>query len=191
MSAFESAGRHSRSNRILAAWDWVERAVVGLLGLFALAIAVVQVFGRYIDPAHAITWAEEVIVYIVVWAVMIIASQLVRTDAHVRPDLVLRLLPAHAQRWLEIFNCLVAIAFSSGMVWYGQQIVGSALLLDQHSSSDLQFPMWIYYLALPVGGGLMLLRYIIRLLRYAFAFDPATMTAGHSASSELGRRAVE
>lgn len=51
--------------------------------------------------------------------------------------------------------------------------------------------MWIYYLALPVGGGLMSLRYIIRLLRYAFAFDPATMTAGHSASSELGRRAVE
>lgn len=148
-------------------------------------------FGRYIDPAHAITWAEEVIVYVVVWAVMIIASQLVRTDAHVRLDLVLRLLPPHAQRWLEIFNCLVAIAFSSGMVWYGQQIVGSALLLDQRSSSDLQFPMWIYYLALPVGGGLMSLRYIIRLLRYAFAFDPATMTAGHSASSELGRRAVE
>lgn len=191
MSASEPAGRHSRFSRIFSAWDWVERTVVGLLGLFALAIAVVQVFGRYIDPAHAITWAEEVIVYIVVWAVMIIASQLVRIDAHVRPDLVLRLLPPHAQRWLEIFNCLVAIAFSSGMVWYGQQIVGSALLLDQRSSSDLQFPMWIYYLALPVGGGLMSLRYIIRLLLYAFAFDPATMTAGHSTSSELGRRAVE
>lgn len=191
MSASEPAGRHSRFSRIFSACDWVERTVVGLLGLFALAIAVVQVFGRYIDPAHAITWAEEVIVYIVVWAVMIIASQLVRVDAHVRPDLVLRLLPPHAQRWLEIFNCLVAIGFSSGMVWYGQQIVGSALLLDQRSSSDLQFPMWIYYLALPVGGGLMSLRYIIRLLRYAFAFDPATMTAGHSTSSELGRRAVE
>jgi C4-dicarboxylate transporter, DctQ subunit len=191
MSASEPAGRQSRSNRILAPWDWVERTVVGLLGLFALTIAVVQVFGRYIDPAHAITWAEEVIVYIVVWAVMIIASQLVRTDAHVRPDLVLRLLPPHVQRWLEIFNCLVAIAFSSGMVWYGQQIAGSALLLDQRSSSDLQFPMWIYYLALPVGGGLMSLRYIIRLLRYSFAFDQATMRAGHSASSELGRRAVE
>jgi C4-dicarboxylate transporter DctQ subunit len=191
MSASEPAGRHNRSSRILAAWDWTERTLVGLLGLFALTIAVVQVFGRYIDPAGAITWAEEVIVYVVVWAVMIIASQLVRTDAHVRPDLVLRLLPPRAQRWLEIFNCLVAIAFSSGMVWYGQQIVGSALLLDQRSSSDLQFPMWIYYLALPVGGGLMSIRYIMRLLRYAFAFDPATMTAGHSTSSELGRRAVE
>ena len=77
-----------------------------------MLIAVVQVFGRYLDAEHAITWAEEVIVYIVVWAVMIIASQLVRTDGHVRPDLVLRMLRPGAQRWVEMFNCLVAIAFT-------------------------------------------------------------------------------
>ena len=62
-----------------------------------------------------------------------------------------------------MFNCLVAIAFTSGMVWYGWEVVNTALLLDQRSSSDLQFPMWIYYLALPVGGGLMLIRYLVRL----------------------------
>jgi C4-dicarboxylate transporter DctQ subunit len=183
------------ADRILAAWDWVERTVVGLLGVFALAIAAVQVFGRYIDPAGAITWAEEVIVYVMVWAIMIIASQLARTDGHVRPDLVLRLLPAGAQRWVEMFNCLVAIAFTFGMVWYGQQVVSTALLLDQRSSSDLQFPIWIYYMALPVGGGLMLVRYLIRLWRYAFRFNPATMTAGHNAAREmpaaLTRRIVE
>ncbi|MFZ3236815.1 MAG: TRAP transporter small permease [Stellaceae bacterium] len=200
MSASEPGPRQhladrTLADRILAAWDWVERTVVGLLGVFALGIAVVQVFGRYIDPAGAITWAEEVIVYVMVWAVMIIASQLVRGDGHVRPDVVLRLLPAGAQRWVEMFNCLVAIAFTFGMVWYGQQVVGTALLLDQRSSSDLQFPMWIYYMALPVGGGLMLVRYVIRLLRYIFRFDPATMTAGHGAAREmpadLTRRIVE
>ena len=31
----------------------------------------------------------------------------------------------------------------------------TSLLLDERSSTDLQFPMWLYYLALPVGGGLM------------------------------------
>jgi C4-dicarboxylate transporter DctQ subunit len=164
----------------MAAWDWVERIVVGVLGAVALLTAVVQVFGRYIDPANAITWAEEVIVYIAVWAVMIAASHLVRTDGHVRPDLVLRLLRPGAQRWVEMFNCLVAIAFTSGMVWYGWQVVDTALLLDQRSSTDLQFPLWIYYAALPAGGLLMLIRYVIRLLRYAFLFDPATMSVGHS-----------
>lgn len=184
MSAPEGARRQGRIAQALAAWDRVERLLVGLLGAAALVIAVVQVFGRYIDPAGAINWAEEVIVYIAVWAVMLIASQLVRTDGHVRPDLVLRLLPSRAQRWVEMFNCLVAIAFVAGMVWYGWQVVDTALMLDQRSSSDLQFPIWIYYAALPVGGGLMLARYIIRLIRYAFFFDPATMTVGHAIAHE-------
>ena len=170
--------------RAVAIWDRIERTLVGLLGAFAMAIAAVQVFGRYIDPAAAITWAEEVIVYAAVWAVMIIASQLVRNDGHVRPDLVLRLLPAGAQRWVEMFNCVVALAFTFGMVWYGYRVVGSAVLLDQRSSTDLQFPMWIYYLALPTGGALMFGRYVIRLVRYAFFFDPKTMTVGHLAAHE-------
>src|SRR5271156_2290773 len=108
MSAPEPPGARGSIWRVIAAWDWVEQIVVGLLGAFALVIAVLQVFGRYIDPADSITWAEEVIVYIAVWAVMIVASDLVRTNGHVRPDLVLRLLGPRAQRWVESFNCLVA-----------------------------------------------------------------------------------
>jgi C4-dicarboxylate transporter DctQ subunit len=171
--------------RIGAAWDRIERLLVGILGACAMAIAAIQVFGRYIDPAAAITWAEEVIVYIAVWAVMIVASQLVRVDGHVRPDLVLRLLRPGVQRWFEMFNCLVALAFTFGMLWYGWTVVATAILLDQRSSSDLQFPLWIYYLALPVGGALMFGRYIIRLVRYAFFFDARTMTVGHAALQEV------
>jgi C4-dicarboxylate transporter DctQ subunit len=180
MSESEPGRARRRFALCLTVWDRIERTLVGALAAFALLIAVVQVFGRYADPADSITWAEEVIVYIMVWAVMIIASQLVRTDGQVRPDLILRLMPAGLQRWVEMFNCLVAIAFTFGMVWYGWDVVSTALLLDQRSSSDLQFPIWIYYLALPTGGGLMLVRYIIRLLRYAFFFDPHTMSVGHT-----------
>lgn len=170
--------------RVVHAWDRIEQLVVGILGAGALLIAVVQVVGRYLDPARAITWAEEVIVYIAVWAVMIAASALVRRDGHVRPDLVLRLLKPQVQRWVEMFNCLVAIAFTFGMVWYGWEVVSTAVLLDQRSSSDLQFPIWIYYTALPAGGALMLMRYIVRLIRYAVLFDPATMSVGHAVSHE-------
>lgn len=181
----EPTPAQQRLSHILFVWGWVERTIAGLLGAFALVIAALQVFGRYIDPEHAINWAEEVIVYIAVWAVMIVASELVHSDGHVRPDLVLRLLRPSAQRWVEMFNCLVAIAFTFGMLWYGWDVVSTAVLLDQRSSSDLQFPIWIYYTALPVGGGLMLLRYIIRLVRYAFLFDPATMTVGQSIVHEV------
>ena len=61
----------------------------------------------------------------------------------------------------------------------------TSLLIDETSSTDLQFPMWIYYLALPVGSALMLLRYITRLVRFTLYFDPATMTVGHVFQEEM------
>jgi C4-dicarboxylate transporter, DctQ subunit len=166
-------------------WDKVEETLVGLLGLIALVIGLLQVIGRYIDPARAISYAEEVIVYLIIWAIMIVSSQLVRRDGHVRPDLVLRLLSPRWLRIMEIFNCLVAIVFCGALVWYGYQIVDTSLLINETSSTDLQFPMWIYYLALPVGSALMLVRYIMRLIRFVFFFDPATMTVGHMLPDEM------
>jgi hypothetical protein len=59
------------------------------------------------------------------------------------------------------------------------------MLLDERSSSDLQFPIWIYYSSLPAGGLLMTIRYIVRLYRYLFRFDPATMTVGHLPDHEM------
>ena len=152
---------------------------MGLLGLIALVIGLLQVIGRYFDPARAISYAEEVIVYLIIWAIMIVSSQLVRRDGHVR------LLPPGALRIVEIFNCLVAIVFCAALVWYGWQIVDTSLLIDETSSTDLQFPMWIYYLALPVGSALMLLRYIMRLVRFTFYFDPVTMTVGQVYHDEM------
>jgi C4-dicarboxylate transporter DctQ subunit len=166
-------------------WDKVEETLVGLLGLIALVIGLLQVIGRYIDPARAISYAEEVIVYLIIWAIMIVSSQLVRRDGHVRPDLVLRLLSPRWLRIMEIFNCLVAIVFCAALVWYGWEIVDTSLLINETSSTDLQFPMWIYYLALPVGSALMLVRYIMRLVRFMFFFDPATMTVGHMLPDEM------
>jgi len=166
-------------------WDRVERTLVGLLGAVAMFVGLVQVVGRYLFPEYAISWAEEVIVYLVVWGVMIISSQLVRTDGHVRPDLVLRMAGPRGQRRMEMFNCVVALVFCLGMLWYGFQIAYSSWQLGERSATDFGFPMWIYYAALPTGGLLMSVRYVIRLWRYAFRFDPATMTVGHTAEHEL------
>jgi C4-dicarboxylate transporter DctQ subunit len=160
-------------------WDTLERTLVGLLGALAMIVGLVQVLGRYFFPELAISWAEEVIVYLIVWGVMIVSSQLVRTDGHVRPDLVLRLVPPQGQRWMEAFNCVVALVFCGGMIWYGCEIVDTSQMLDERSSSGLQFPMWIYYSSLPAGGVLMTGRYLIRLHRYVFRFDAQTMTVGH------------
>lgn len=144
-------------------WDRVEQTLAGTLGLAALVLALWQVVSRYLLPEYSISCAEEVITYLVIWAIMIVSSQLVRTDSHVRPDLVLNIAPPAVKRWMEVFNSIAAIVFCAALICYGWNVVESALLIDERSASDLRFPMWIYYAALPVGGVLMLLRYTIRL----------------------------
>jgi C4-dicarboxylate transporter DctQ subunit len=125
------------------------------------------VLSRYLFPQRSIGYAEEVIVYLLIWATMIVSSQLVRTDSHVRPDVVRNVVPPGVARWLELFNCTAAIVFCGALAWYGWQIVATATALDERSASDLRFPMWIYYAALPAGGVLMSIRYVIRLVGLA------------------------
>ena len=159
----------------MRAWNFVERALIGILGAMALAIGTYQVIGRYVDQRIAFAYGDEVVVYLTVWAVFLATSQLVRTDGHVRPDLVLRLLPPRVQRWVEAFNCCVAILFCAGLVWCGYQVAQGSFALDERSITGLEFPMWIYYGSVCAGGFLMTVRYLIRLYRYVFRFDPATM----------------
>jgi C4-dicarboxylate transporter, DctQ subunit len=165
-------------------WDRAEQMIVGALGLAALVFALWQVISRYLLPQNAISYAEEVIVYLLIWAIMVVSSQLVRTDTHVRPDLVLKFVPPGVARWLEAFNSLAAVAFCSALTWYGWQIVATSRIIDERSLSDLRFPMWIYYAALPVGGALMLIRYVIRLVGLV-ARTQSPMPARQPGSHEL------
>jgi C4-dicarboxylate transporter DctQ subunit len=167
---------------MIALWDRYERRLIGLLGAFALMIGTYQIAGRYIRPDWAAPWANEVGVYVVVWAVFIAGSNLVATDSHVRPDLVLRVLSPQARRVVEIGNSLAALAFCAGLVWYGTLIVADALEFDERSLSPLAFPMSIYYTALPLGTLLMSVRYVLRLYRLLFRFraeDAAMFPISH------------
>ena len=166
-------------------WDRAEQTLVGVLGLAALGFALWQAVSRYFFPRESISYAEEVIVYLVIWAIMIVSSQLVRTDSHVRPDLVLNVVPASVARWMEIFNCVAAMVFCGALVWYGQQVVDIALRIDEHSASDLRFPMWIYYAALPTGGLLMLIRYVIRLVGLVAKSGRSAMPPRRAGGHEL------
>jgi TRAP-type C4-dicarboxylate transport system permease small subunit len=165
---------------VMVWWDRIERFAIGILGAAALVIGAFQVIGRYIDQRFAFIYGEEMVVYLTVWAVFVATSQLVRTDGHVRPDLVLRLLPPQGQRWVEAFNCCAAIAFCGGLAYCGFEVANTSRMLDERSITGLEFPMWVYYSAVAVGGALMFVRYVIRLYKYVFAFDPARMIiAGH------------
>jgi C4-dicarboxylate transporter DctQ subunit len=86
---------------------------------------------------------------------------------------------------MEMFNCTAATVFCGALVWYGWQIVATARLIEERSASDLQFPMWLYYAALPVGSALMLIRYVIRLIGLVRSSAADVVRARHHGSYDL------
>lgn len=160
---------------LLRIWNSIETALVAAIAGLALLLGTYQIMSRYLAPGLSILGTEELTIYLVVWAMFLSCSQLVARDGHVRPDLVLRLLPARARRILEMVDCLIAIAFSAGLAWYGARVVLEAYEFEDRSTGILSFPMWIYDLALPVAGVLMALRYSVRLFEFGWRFDPERM----------------
>lgn len=162
-------------------WNRAERWLIGVIGIAALALAAYQMISRYGFPDAAITWSEEVVVYLLIAAAFLSGSLLVEEDGHVRADLVLRILPPGMQRAVEIGNCVIALAFCIGLTWLGFGVALDAYELGERSLSALAFPMWLYYTTLPFGAALMSLRYLRRLYRYLCRYDAHTMAvqSGH------------
>ncbi len=119
---------------LLRLWNAIETALIATMAGAALLLGTYQIASRYLTPDSRFPGTEEMTVYLVVWAMFLSCSQLVARDGHVRPDLVLRVLPVPARRIVEMINCLIAIAFSAGLAWYGARIVGEAYAFDDRSS---------------------------------------------------------
>lgn len=141
----------------------VETGLTGLLALAAALLTVSESALRYISPGSLPDWSAEVTVYCIGWAVMLGAGRLVRDDMHVRVDMLVDHLPEAAKRGAEIFTCLLGVVVAAGIVYAGYLMVDFALLLGERSDSSIRFPMWIYYLAIPVGFGLTSAQYLLRL----------------------------
>ena len=157
-------------------WDEVERVLTGVVASVALLISCYEMFTRYFFPRQSPDWATEIVIYLIVWAVFLSGSALVRDNRHVRADLVIRLFGPQWERVFEIFNCMVGVLFCGVLTYYGYEVVEFAYEVDERSESSLLFPIFLYYLCLPVGMSLMTVRYVVRVWRYTFAFDPETMT---------------
>jgi len=156
--------------KIFRGWDVTERYLVGILALFSLFAAFYQVFMRYLF-SYSPEWTEETVVYTIIWAVFIVASTLTKERGHVGATFIVEKFSTPTRRVIEIINSLLAMAFCVLICWWGYQIVHVAYVTDERSLTSLRYPMWIWYLAVPVGTTLIFLRHLIMLYRLIWRFD--------------------
>jgi len=147
-------------------WRRVEARVIGALIVLALSIFLYGSLARTFAPALAVDWAEEVTIYLIIWATLLSGGTLAAERDHVSAQIIAHSLSDRARHYLQIGIDVLTLAFCGLMLWLGVQGVLFADMLDERSASTLQAPQaWVLYLALPVGMLLIVIRLALLLLR--------------------------
>ena len=139
----------------------LEEIIASSLLIVTSLIVFLQVVLRY-GFNFSFPWTEEVARYMIVWFVFLGASIGVRENSHPAMDTLLCTLPPLVKSIAQIAITLTCITFAAIIIWSGTNVVISAYNLGS-TSTALQVPLFIPYIAVPLGLGLMLIRYLFQL----------------------------
>ncbi|MBP1852414.1 TRAP transporter small permease [Rhizobium halophytocola] len=113
-----------------------------------------------------LVWAQELCIILFVWMAKFGAAYGVRTGIHVGIDVLINRLQPKNRKLMVLFG-LGCGALFTGII----AVLGANFVLHMYRTSsispDLELPMWIVYLAVPLGSGLMCFRF----LQVAFSFS--------------------
>src|ERR1700751_4053047 len=112
----------------------------------------------YLIRIH-ISWAQELCIYMFIWMAKFGAAYGVRTGIHVGVDLLVNRLPEYSRKQVILFSLLCGAIFTGMIAAFGSSFVSEMFHTGQQSN-DLEAPMWIVYLAIPLGSGLMCFRFL-------------------------------
>jgi C4-dicarboxylate transporter, DctQ subunit len=105
------------------------------------------------------SWAQELCIYMFVWMAKFGAAYGVRTGIHVGVDVLINRLPPAWHRQAVLLGLAGGALFTGIVGTLGARFIWQIAHTDQ-VSADLEIPMWVVYLAVPLGSYLMCLRFI-------------------------------
>ncbi len=161
--------------------DRLDSILVGGLGIAALLLSALNVILRTLQPHLAIEWGDEMQVYLVVWAVCLSFSAVTASGRHIKADLFVEMMPPRVRTAFAVFGDVLGLTVSVVLGYLAYLVTYEAWDFGDVSTTTLRFPIWIYQAALPVGMGLMALRYAIRI--YLDIARPITAPAAPEAHS--------
>ncbi len=109
--------------------------------------------------ARDLSWAQELCIYMFIWMAKFGAAYGVRTGIHVGVDLLVNRVPPRSRKQVVLFSLLCGAFFTGMIAVFGGSFVTEMFRTGQQSN-DLEAPMWIVYLAIPLGSGLMCFRFL-------------------------------
>jgi TRAP-type C4-dicarboxylate transport system permease small subunit len=139
----------------------------GVFAAFLIGIAVLVicdiVVERYILNLTTI-WQIDVVTYNIVSATFVGSAYVLMTKGHVNVEILPLYLPPRARFWLALITSLLALAFVVLLFILCTQFWYEAWTNNWRSNTVWRARLWVPYLAMPVGLGLLILQYVADLL---------------------------
>jgi len=138
--------------------------VTGTLFLIAITINFANVIARYFF-FEALFWAEEVLIYMTLWGVILACATITYQGIHIRMDLFATLLRSPVK---EIVNGLTAVLMICASVYVVMQsyVVVGMFWRSGEVSIAANVPLTIPHIAVPLAFALMAVAVVIRLRSY-------------------------
>ncbi|MBI9083469.1 MAG: TRAP transporter small permease [Desulfobacterales bacterium] len=135
-------------------------AEIALAGLMLLVFH--EVIVRYLFNSPTV-YSVELSEYLLVVVAFMSMGWVLKEDRHVRATFVVNALPEKIRLGVDIVTSLLTMIFGGILVWKGTETAITAFTGDYHSSSLLDFPLWIPYAIIPLGALILNLQYIVRI----------------------------
>jgi len=144
-----------------AATNWVARVML-VSGQLVLAFMVVTIFYdalmRYLFAAPT-SWSLEVNTFLIIYVATMTAAAVQQTDSHIRITFFTDLAGPTFRRAVRVIIGVVGVAFCAVMTWRGFLMAYQAFEYGERVSSSFGTPMVLPYALLPLGFGMLAIRF--------------------------------
>lgn len=134
-----------------------------LMILGAVFLTCQMIFIRFVLNGSTV-WQTEIVVFLVIAATLVGLPFVQYQRGHVNVDLIPLALKGRARFGLAIVTLTLSIGITGIMLFYGYEHWHFAWARGWTSDTVTAVPLWIPYLSLPVGFGLLLLQLIADLV---------------------------
>jgi C4-dicarboxylate transporter DctQ subunit len=155
-------------------WLGTRVADIGLWAAAAALVAIVALNAVNIVLRYffrlPLSWAEEAMLYLMIFGVYVGAISVAWQQAHIRIDAVLNFAPPARRKGLEIISTAVLAGILAPVVLASFRVVSMLLEFEQRSDA-LHLPMWIPQSVIPISLFLIILMSLLRVFVQVIGAD--------------------
>jgi C4-dicarboxylate transporter DctQ subunit len=149
---------------ILFKWlDRVEEGAAGVLFIGGVIVSLYGVFTRYVLNAPE-AWITEIFEFLLTWSIFIGFGMALKDNRHIQVELLFDILPKSLKRVVATISNLIGGLYSIYLAYSSIELI--TLTKEQGIKTiDVGIPLWITYLVLPIGMGLLGFYFFVKAYR--------------------------